>query len=696
MKKKIIQDAMKYISFIFLFVCTANIFADNDADEEKNGPTFGVFSSYNYTKHLSTFNDIPGFDYEHPLLNQKFYPGFSVGVSMEWAMPMDLSLGLRLSLNNFKTELSGSGMDMMTDGTDEVSGYFVHHLNLKMSDFGIEPFLLYKIKGGLNVFAGAHLGMILQREYEYYDETENPNLRFVETNSTARNRQSGKLEQAKEINTGLSMGMNYYIPIDKNASFLIIPEFSYTFGNSNIIKFYDWKIDYTRFGLAFKYSPVNTGVDEIYLDKSVIDTTIIAREGIKDSVLVIGDTIFTEEKREEKGAIIFTKFASRTDTLLIPAIEKEIPSELTITVNTDTLIVNYNRIHSSYRLIPHIFFKNKSAEFIDLYITNPDIDIYYENQLEMQEHALNILGKKLKENPKSTIKIKGLSDKISEKADCKLADERARRVQEYLVNNWNIDKKRVIILKNTGSCSPQNSSETEDERGFSENRRVEIYGELFSEPTETIETKEYEIQPEEIIIDLEVAGAFKISEARYSFGHSSESLVKSSRINIAEKNISIYKLNNDLIKPGTPIQIELMIKDSSGATLYSRKTLQTAQTRKVKDIQRFALIMFDVDSDNLPKSESEYLAQFIDKLPDGAVINIKGYSDILGDKERNLNLSQRRAESVSNLIIKLRKDLNINSVKGFGNNEYPAGIHSYNTVFERFLSRTVFVEVIAE
>jgi len=79
-------------------------------------------------------------------------------------------------------------------------------------------------------------------------------------------------------------------------------------------------------------------------------------------------------------------------------------------------------------------------------------------------------------------------------------------------------------------------------------------------------------------------------------------------------------------------------------------------------------------------------------LPESEIL-ITGTTDRLGEKDYNRNLSLRRAENVSKLILQFNPDSNIKEIKGLGSsaiyydNDSPEG---------RFYSRTVLIEIKTE
>jgi outer membrane protein OmpA-like peptidoglycan-associated protein len=112
------------------------------------------------------------------------------------------------------------------------------------------------------------------------------------------------------------------------------------------------------------------------------------------------------------------------------------------------------------------------------------------------------------------------------------------------------------------------------------------------------------------------------------------------------------------------------------------------------EVQTLQLALFDVSSSRLSSDVKQSLRSFLSNLSDSAEITVSGYSDNLGDSESNKELSQVRAEAVARAIRDIAPQVQIKSIEGYGSTRYPPGMNSYTSPEERFISRTVQIEII--
>jgi hypothetical protein len=111
------------------------------------------------------------------------------------------------------------------------------------------------------------------------------------------------------------------------------------------------------------------------------------------------------------------------------------------------------------------------------------------------------------------------------------------------------------------------------------------------------------------------------------------------------------------------------------------------------ELERLTLTLFEVASDEISAIAEEQIKTFVENVPTGSTVIVRGFADMLGNAEFNKKLSQKRADAVCETIKKyLRKKVDI-QCNDITTDKFPPGIESYTTPEERFLSRTVQIEV---
>ncbi|MBC8145535.1 MAG: hypothetical protein H7X80_08105, partial [bacterium] len=138
-------------------------------------------------------------------------------------------------------------------------------------------------------------------------------------------------------------------------------------------------------------------------------------------------------------------------------------------------------VTETFPILPYIFFDEGSPVLSPRYvqISGDARSTFSENllprrSLEAYYHLLNIVGRRLEENPLAKITLKGTADGREEKvpgAANNLARARAQVVKDYLVRSWDINPARIDVVTSDRPTHPSNPQYVE---GVQENRRVEI------------------------------------------------------------------------------------------------------------------------------------------------------------------------------------------------------------------------------
>jgi len=147
------------------------------------------------------------------------------------------------------------------------------------------------------------------------------------------------------------------------------------------------------------------------------------------------------------------------------------------------------------------------------------------------------------------------------------------------------------------------------------------------------------------------------------------------------------------MKADMPSQHTYIIKDKDGKTATATEEFNVTKDTSEIEVKRLSLTVFNVGSAEVTKTAGDEVKKFIQNLDDDSQISIMGYTDRLGDENFNMNLSRNRANSIRDYVEKLAPKARITSTTGLAFTSYPPGIFTYSTPEERFLSRTVQIEV---
>lgn len=107
-------------------------------------------------------------------------------------------------------------------------------------------------------------------------------------------------------------------------------------------------------------------------------------------------------------------------------------------------------------------------------------------------------------------------------------------------------------------------------------------------------------------------------------------------------------------------------------------------------------ILFAKNSYSVGNSKMKILNKFIEtfkSLPEGAVIELNGHACKLGSAKYNMQLSEKRAQSIKNQLVKMGVDASKIKVKSFGENSFSQTSGDYQTSLEQNRRVNIVVKV---
>ena len=338
------------------------------------------------------------------------------------------------------------------------------------------------------------------------------------------------------------------------------------------------------------------------------------------------------------------------------------PSAVTIeevtTIDSSPLL-NYVFFETGKSTVPerYILLKNQEeAKQFDESLLRDTVSKYY--------NMLNIVGKRLVENPDTGIKLVGcISDFGTEKGRIVLSRGRIEEIRSYLRNIWGIDPARIQVEERKLPAVP---STNRMEEGRLENQRVEIYSgspavldTIKSTYVEEIsDAMEIRVQPKVQIgydlknWDLEITADGEPLESIKGSGNGIP-IYSVKLVNYGLKKIGSYK----------NIQAKITGMDETGRTFaspeavssikYIKREERVTQKMGFKVVEKYALILFDYDSTEIKERNKMVLDRVIKRIQELplAEVTIVGHTDILGKADYNKKLSERRAKAVYDKVM---------------------------------------------
>ncbi len=451
------------------------------------------------------------------------------------------------------------------------------------------------------------------------------------------------------------------MPLNKEKSWILVPEVFYTYGLLPEIKDSTWRINTLRFGLSLKYSPQP--------EKPIV-----------------------EEKIAEKPPKLMADVSASgvdKDGKEIPVVQIRVEEFLSTRMNP---------------LLTYVFFDENSSTIPDRYnkITKEQADkstieqFHRFNALETYYNLLNIVGKRMQMYPNAQIVLDGCnSNEGLEKNNIELSRKRAQAVKDYLTSVWSIDPDRIQLNPRNLPNEPSNPQKQD---GIVENRRVEILSntmEIIS-PIITDDTLRV-TNPPVVRFKTDYLGEAPLKDWTLVASQEGKTLktFKGDNLMPEETDWIFAHDENSIPRKQEPLNYQLIVHDNTGQAYQSPVktlpveviTLRQKRHELLADklIDRFSIILFTFNENKLTYFNTKILEIIQSYIKPNSVVHVYGYTDRMGEADYNLTLSQQRAQGVANKLKATTID-----AKGIGANDF---LYDNNLPEGRYYCRRVDVIV---
>jgi outer membrane protein OmpA-like peptidoglycan-associated protein/Mg-chelatase subunit ChlD len=322
-------------------------------------------------------------------------------------------------------------------------------------------------------------------------------------------------------------------------------------------------------------------------------------------------------------------------------------------------------------MLNYIYFDTGKSVILDRYATferQQETEGYSEADLrgsrEKYLHVLNIIGSRLQQKPEATIRIIGCnSDYGEEKGRIDLSRARAESVRAYLQYIWGVSPGRMEVLARN---LPEVPSTSRIQKGREENQRVEIHS-SHPELLEPVRSTYIEVRSD-------------TESIRFLSQIDSEHGLDSWKITFLSDDIPVDTLSGDGALPSVimllseafrpenlvqynQLKAQVVVKDIENHTFETtsapikinsiRKEQLLAQDLGYMVEEKYALILFDFDRAEIKERNEAIVDHIVNRIEaiEDVAVNIVGHTDIIGDEDYNIRLSQRRAKAVYDKII---------------------------------------------
>jgi outer membrane protein OmpA-like peptidoglycan-associated protein len=624
----------------------------------------------------------------------------------------EITKHMRLTLRGTFVPMNGSFTQdqkiLVTGGQQALTRSY---LDTKMNWLGGEFLLDFRVVDPLRIMGGVSFGSYLSPTYSQKEILIEPSTGTFENGRRERNETTNQnLIGIVSPAIGAVVGVGYDIPMTENHSVVMTPELLYTIPFSKNIDALDWTTNLLRAGVSVAFTmnapeppiPVERRREE-FVDSLLVELEPDAEESrVRGIDRIVLDTVVGSE------LVTITERAYRTDTVFYPR-----PPELTATIKARaveasgalkdvfTINVSTQYVTEALPVLPAVFFDPQTITISPRYHqvekgADFKLSDVAPRTTAVHRDILNIIGERMQKNPNFSVRLRGTADPTTESSDCDLAQKRANAVKEYLIRVWGIADSRIAV-QSGGSCAPDRPTRRLSEEGYAENRRVEIFSDnldllasvakrRFNE-ARTVDPPRLQFDPTgtstRFVTDWELEAT---SGAQQLFAQSGKGLPS---VTMQDLSITVA----DKMRSGEPVDVRLKINGIRRSTASATTQLVVKKDTMNTELERLTLTLFEVASDEISTIAEEQIRTFVENVPTGSTVIVRGFADMLGNAEFNKKLSQKRADAVCETIKKyLRKKVDI-QCNDITTDKFPPGIESYATPEERFLSRTVQIEV---
>jgi outer membrane protein OmpA-like peptidoglycan-associated protein len=663
--------------------------------------SFGLFGAVNYNQHRAGFAELPGipttnFSTSIPrpqnsdiLFGDANGWGFTAGALADIPIVDQLALSLRLSYAThnaqlFSTErvrvggLSASGNDVAF-----ADGIVRRELTPNIATIGIEPMLAWSPIAallGLRLFGGVRVGFVAQRSFSQIERlTEPSDPRFVWNNGlTERNRQEAEIPNAQVLNLAATGGLGYDIPLGQ---FTLSPEAFYLYSFTSIVNNLNWSANTIRGSFSLRYTP-EVQIPPKQDPPPTPDTTkpIAANTTPPPEVpktrLDSAQREPPPEPRDFKKTPTFKHADENPKGSLNASIAAFMVDSLGVEQPLVRLKVEQFFAWQMYPLMNYIFFEQNAPTVptrYRMFKTKEERESFNEkdfhnvNMLRVYYDVLNIIGKRLTEIPNAKLQLVGCNNNVGlEAGNIPLSYRRADEIRRYLIDIWGVDSGRVTVQARN---LPQKPTMSRDSLGIEENRRVEMYSDVW-----------------DILKPVLVSDTINVPEPptiRFRMNIKADDGVARSTLNVkqGERGLKLFSMqgrpdstldwnpiidwntiNDQASAPNLPddLKFGLDVVDRKGEEAHPTGAipveLVTVQKKREagvvdKQLAIYRLILFDFNSPSVGNNNARIINSFImDNLKDKSKVDITGFTDKLGNPDVNMRLSSGRAKSVADYI----------------------------------------------
>jgi len=255
---------MVVIAKAWLFVLVAGIlisfFSSVEAQTNRELTScYGGYLDAELNLHSANFQTLPGVQSCCPRFETGSGFGPETGLFYDLISRSHLSLEIRLVYSNLNATLRKDEVTTVTVNDEDAPGVFEHTVRSTISMLAISPLAKYAVFNNWNIFGGLTAGYILSTSYSQQEEIIQPvNNGTFENGRRIRNQYSGATPNGSKSYAGITMGMQYQLPLNSTGTLQMLPELQFTYGLTPIATGMSWHAHSIKAGVAIQYDHYKT------------------------------------------------------------------------------------------------------------------------------------------------------------------------------------------------------------------------------------------------------------------------------------------------------------------------------------------------------------------------------------------------------------------------------------------------------
>lgn len=683
---------------------------------QQTGPSYGGYIHYTNIIYTSDFYTLPGTSLSQA--NTAFTTGSGNGLAAGIVVDLPFTsvfsnasiasrvhLGLRAGYHKYEGSSKADELRMMVRRNGSpVTGTIEHTLQSTLSYAMFEPILGFSPFDGFQLHIGGQIALPLSATFVHSEAITWPDPKSLTPGAYTDADEAGDIPRPTNPSVAALAGVSAVFPLDKKQQLTFIPEVFVSIPITDVSGSVDWQSSSIRAGISLLYRPAGKPVAPP--DTTILRDTVDRFDEKAPQERVYFADVEMEVRAGRQGepdvVLIREKYIRekpKSLPLLHPQLAVLSASESgNSKLPVEALVVEEHSTNSLTPLLMYVFFDSASARLPERYtrltpeqtaaflpekIADPALAVY--------RHLLNVVGRRMRDKPKSLLTLTGCNDGLDEK-NTGLSRRRAESVRDYLVQVWQIEPGRCRIQERNLPDIPSNPNTDE---GAAENRRVELH---FNDAT---------MERPVLIADTTLL----MKTSRIVLKPTVDGDIGLWRLVVSRDEQVLHSVNGETVLPDTvewrPDPAMLVTKGSGMVTAllavrrrgagtdYTAsqqlpvrlRTIREKQAEQQGDTQtdRYSLLLFEFDGSRLTPLQRDVITTIKQHVQPGDRVTVIGSTDKIGDADYNRRLSLSRAQAVA-------KSLGFPDmqVQGAGEdittypNELPEG---------RFYSRTVTVIV---